>query len=681
MTTRRAGAINNANNTLVDHTSQPTATPRSSAWPSGAMEKDLKLSQDLKEWGQDALKRHQYDTAVYIGDKLLAITDDDRDAFWLATVHFQAGNFNRCQSLLASRQLAEHNPQCRYLNAHSAVKLGKIEEALHILGETNPSHLISVPSHGSARQKLRHVDTHSRAGARHNKASARNERMPTSEERDREDAENLKSEAAMCYLRGVCYARQNSFDRAKECYKTAVQIDVKCMEAFNALVDNSLMSPEEEWTFLESLNFDSLGAPAASSASPELPDLIRNLYITRLSKYARPKDFTNASETLSTHYSLANNPDILRSKADLMYTQCRFQDALALTSSVLAIDRYNFAVIPLHLAIMAELHLSNAIYLFSHELADTHPDEPATWLAVGTHYLVSNKIAEARRYFSKSSQMDQCYGPAWIGFAHTFAAEGEHDQAISAYSTAARLFQGTHLPQLFLGMQNLQLGNLSLAREYLNTAYNLCQTDPLVLNEMGVVAYNTLDLATSIDLFRRSLEHAAENEADPKDSLTMRINLAMGLRRHGSYEEALRYFDEVLRHGVKDVGSLSAKALTLMELDRNWEAVTVLHEALAIAPQDPMATDLLNRALEANEIDERMLVSEEAQSGRVVGLLEDEIEDDGFEEALRRRKQEALRDVEPNRVAGRRRRGRRHAAGFVEEESGMGESMMVDSDG
>jgi anaphase-promoting complex subunit 6 len=504
--------------------------------------------------------------------------------------------------------------------------------------------------------------------------------MPTSEERDREDAENLKSEAAMCYLRGVCYATQNSFDRAKECYKTAVQIDVKCMEAFNALVDNSLMSPEEEWAFLESLNFDSLGAPGTSSASPETPDFIRNLYIIRLSKYARPKEFTNASETLSTHYSLANNPDILRSKADLMFTQCRFQDALALTSSVLAIDRHNFSVIPLHTAAMYELRLDSALYLFSHELADTYPDEPGTWLAVGTHYLIANKIAEARRYFSKSSQMNQTYGPAWIGFAHTFAAEGEHDQAISAYSTAARLFQGTHLPQLFLGMQNLQLGNLSLAREYLTTAYSLCQTDPLVLNEMGVVAYNTQDLATSIDMFRRSLEHSIENQADPAESLKIRYNLAMGLRRHNLWEEALRGFDEVIRQGTKDANVLSSKALTLMEMDRNWEAITVLHEALAISPQDPMATDLLNRALEANEMDDRMSAVEPALTGRVMGLIEDEIEDDGFEEALRRRKQEALRDVEPNRVAGRRGRRRRHAAGFVEEESGMGESMMVDSD-
>lgn len=641
---------------------------------------DAKLQHDLRQWARDALRRHQYDTAVYIGDKLLAISDDDNDAFWLANAHFQAGRFHRCQALLARRRIADASPQSRCLNAHAALKLGKTDEALRLLGETNPAHLVAVPAHGSARQKLRHVDTHSRAAARHtSRAAARTERMPTSEERDGADAATLEAEAAMCYLRGLCYARQNSFDRAKECYKTAVQIDVKCMDAFNALVDNSLLSPDDEWAFLDSLDFDSLAA--APGASPEMPDLVRNLYITRLSKYARPSDFANASETLSTHYRLADNPDILRSKSDLMFKQCRFRDALALTSSVLAIDRFNFPVVPLHFAIMAELHMHTAIYLFAHELADAHPDEPATWVAVGTHYLVTNKVAEARRFFLKSSQMDQYYGPAWVGFGHTFAEEGEHDQAVSAYSTAARLFQGSHLPQLFLGMQHLQLGNLSVAREYLNTAYTLCQTDPLVLNEMGAVAYNTSDLASAIDFFRRALDHAAQNQSDPSQSMVFRINLAMSLRRHGAYDEALHMYDVVLRGGVKDAGWLTSKALTLMEVDRNWEAVTVLHEALALAPQDPMATDLLNRALEANEMDERLRLSDEPLGGQVTNLLADEIEDDGFEEALRRRKQEALRDVAPNRVAGRRRRGRRHAAGFVAEESGMGESMLVDSDG
>jgi anaphase-promoting complex subunit 6 len=478
----------------------------------------------------------------------------------------------------------------------------------------------------------------------------------------------------MCHLRGLCYAKQNAFDRAKDCYKTAVQIDVQCFDALDALMANSLMSPDEEWAFLDSLNFDSIHVATNPSASQEAAHFTKMLYTTRLSKYSRPDDFSNAVETLSTHYHLADNPDILLSKADLMFTHCRFRDALDLTSAVLAQDPHNFAIMPLHLASLYELRENHALYLLSHSIIDSNPSEPGAWLAIGVYYLAINQIAEARRHFSKASLLDAHFGAAWIGFAHTFAAEGEHDQAISAYSTAARLFQGTHLPQLFLGMQNLQLNNLSLAREYLNTAYGLCETDPLLLNEMGVVAFHENQLPTAINLFRRALDYAHQSDADPDSAIPTRINLAHALRRDGQLEHALKMFEQVLRHGVKDPGVFTAKGLVLLELGRSWDAVTVLHEALAVAPQDPMATDLLNRALEANETDSGVAMLEAGHNGNVIGLLEDEVDDPGFEEHLRRRKN-ALRDMEPNRVAGRRGRRRRHAGAFAEEES-----MVVDSD-
>ncbi|KAG9198419.1 anaphase promoting complex subunit cdc16 [Epicoccum nigrum] len=647
----------------------------------------------LREWRQEAVNKHQYETAICVADKLLAITGDDQDAFWLAQVHFTTGNYHRTQSLLArgNPNLAERNPQCRYLNAHCSIKLNKIDEALQLLGESNPTHLIAVPGNGNSRQKLRHVDTHSRAGARHNKATRNgngNERLPTSEERDREDVDNIKSEAAMCYLRGVCYAKQNSFDRAKECYKVAVQIDVLCFEAFDALMTNSLLSPEEEWAFLETLDFDSINppgpgpGPGSSSTAQEFADFTRNLYITRLSKYAKPEESSNATETLSTHYNLADNPDIVRSKADLMFTQCRFQEALALTSSVLAHDKYNFSILPLHLATLHELSQTNALFLLSHELVDTHPNEPSSWLAIGIYYYSTNKIAEARRHFSHASQMDSHFGPAWIGFAHTFAAEGEHDQAISAYSTAARLFQGSHLPQLFLGMQNLQLNNLSLAREYLNTAYLLCKTDPLLLNELGIVAFHSADHPAAIDFFRGALAFSANNAVEPPAKIPFQTNLAHALRRAGLLDDALHFFNLVLRSGIKDAAVLTAKGLTLLEAGRAWDAVTTLHEALAVAPQDPMATDLLNKALDANEADCPLALLEPRLSRSGARLIEDEVDDPAFEDALRRRKN-ALRDMEPNRVAGRRggRRRRYAAGGFGEGESGVGESMVVDSDG
>lgn len=463
----------------------------------------------------------------------------------------------------------------------------------------------------------------------------------------------------MCYLRGICFAKQNAVDRAKECFKDAVRIDIQCFEAFDQLMKNSLMSPDEEWTFLDSLDFDTISDEDDSTAQ-EAAQFAKMLYTIRLSKYKNPTEFNHASDTLSTHYNLATNPDLLLAKAELFFTQCRFKQALALTTSILETDQYNFSIYPLHLACLHELAQTNTLFLLSHRLADLHPDQPVTWLAVGVYYLSISQIAEARRFFSKASTMDQHFGAAWIGFAHTFAAEGEHDQAISAYSTAARLFQGTHLPQLFLGMQNLQLNNMTLAHEYLNAAHALCSTDPLLLNELGVVFYHLDHLSEAISIFNSALTIAADIDSDPRAWISTRANLGHAYRRQREWARALQEFEEVLRQGGRDAGIFCAKGLVLLEMERSWEAVCALHEALAVGPQDPIATDLLSRALEEN-----------ASLQGWGGVMEAEDDEDReFEKILAGRRQGPVARKPRRKDKGKQR------VSVVEEDS-----MMIMSDG
>jgi anaphase-promoting complex subunit 6 len=450
----------------------------------------------------------------------------------------------------------------------------------------------------------------------------------------------------MCFLRGICYAKQNAFDRAKECYKDAVRIDVQCFEAFQQLMNNSLLSPDEEWQLLESLDFDSIHVSGDVSSSQQAADFTKMLYTTRLSKYRNPAAFETAYDSLSTHYHLASNPDLQLARADLLYTQCRYRDALNITNGILQEDKYNFRVYPVHLACLFELKEKNLLFLIAHDLADSHPEEPCSWLAVGIYYFSIGKIPEARRYFSKASMMDAHFGPAWIGFAHTFAAEGEHDQAISAYSTAARLFMGTHLPQVFLGMQNHALNNMTLAEEFLKTAYGLCKTDPLLLNEMGIVKYHQDKPKEAAQYFTAALKIADDMDSDPSAWLAARTNLGHAFRRLRHFNRALAEFDEVLRQGGKDAAIFSAKGLILMEQSKPEEAVTVLHEALAINPQDSIATELLNKALE--------------ETALIDGAAESEAEDLlDFERTLGQRKHEAAVKVNGGRkTAGRTEKGK-----------------------
>jgi anaphase-promoting complex subunit 6 len=42
---------------------------------------------------------------------------------------------------------------------------------------------------------------------------------------------------------------------------------------------------------------------------------------------------------------------------------------------------------------------------------------------------------------------------------------------------------------LYIGMEYIQMHNLRLAQEYLESAFQMCDSDPLLLNELGVLHY------------------------------------------------------------------------------------------------------------------------------------------------------------------------------------------------
>lgn len=377
---------------------------------------------------------------------------------------------------------------------------------------------------------------------------------------------------------------------------------------------NSLLKPNEELKLLQELDFEMIQTEDPALAQ-EAAQFTKLLYTTRLSKYASPSALSDATETLSTHYNLSNNPDLLLSRAETLYTQCRFQESLAITSSILNSQTtpssddtttttlgHTPNLYPLHLASLYETASHTTLFLLSHTLSQHAPHEPYTYLAIGTYYLSTQRIPESRRFFSKASLMDPHSAAAWIGFAHTFAAEGEHDQAIAAYSTAVRLFQGSHLPQLFIGMQHLALNNMTTAWEHCLLAFQMSSGslkpdqqlfsgedeavenideeeeeqinnhipqhskrstpaihyptptvglssggDPLVLNELAVILYHQANLPAAVQLFRQSLNLATELGWSPSAWVATRANLAHGLRRLGRYRESLGELDECLR--------------------------------------------------------------------------------------------------------------------------------------
>ena len=103
------------------------------------------------------------------------------------------------------------------------------------------------------------------------------------------------------------------------------------------------------------------------------------------------------------------------------------------------------------------------------------------------YYLLIKNYIQARHFFGKATRLDANFGSGWLGFGHSFAIEGEHDQAMAAYSTASRVMPGCHLPLLCIGVEHMQTNNLQLAHQYMTAASNICAYDPLVFNELGTL--------------------------------------------------------------------------------------------------------------------------------------------------------------------------------------------------
>jgi anaphase-promoting complex subunit 6 len=91
----------------------------------------------------------------------------------------------------------------------------------------------------------------------------------------------------------------------------------------------------------------------------------------------------------------------------------------------------------------------------------------------------------------------------------------------------------THLPLLFLGMQHLQLNNLQLAEEYLSQAHEICDTDPLLLNELGVASFEKGRYSEAVHYFREAIRVAETGEWDQHSWTVAWTNLGHTFRKMG----------------------------------------------------------------------------------------------------------------------------------------------------
>ncbi|XP_027127100.2 anaphase-promoting complex subunit 6 [Coffea eugenioides] len=517
---------------------------------------------------RDCVSKHLYSSAIFFADKVAAFTADPADIYMQAQALYLGRHYRRAFHLLNASQIVLRDLRFRYLAAKCLEELKEWDQCLLMLGDAK------VDEHGNITDtrdlNIMYLD------------------------KDGEDRE-INILAAICFLRGKAYEALENRAQARLWYKAAIKADPLCYEALECLTENHMLTCEEETRLLSSLNCGSEDGWLSSFYTCLMKKYDKkNVIETKFRELEQEDADTNSSEKTFL-CTLRNNTDLLACKAEY-YHQCgEYQKCFQLTSVLLEKDPFHMKCTQIHLAAAMELGHSNELYLMACNLVKDYPQKALSWFAVGCYYYCIKKFDQSRRYFSKATSLDGSFAPAWIGYGNAYAAQEEGDQAMSAYRTAARLFPGCHLPTMYIGMEYMRTHSFKLAEQFFMQARAIWPSDPLVYNELGVVAYNMKEYDKAVWWFERTLGLIASSLSETWEPTL--VNLAHALRKLKRYNEAVTYYEKALALSTRSLSTYAGLAYTYHLQNNFTAAIAYYHKALRLKPDDQFCTEMLTLAL------------------------------------------------------------------------------------
>ena len=166
---------------------------------------------------------------------------------------------------------------------------------------------------------------------------------------------------------------------------------------------------------------------------------------------------------------------------------------------------------------------------------------------------------------------------------------------MAAYRSANRLFEGCHLPLVAIGMEYQRTNNQPLAAQFFMRALALCDTDPLVYNELGVLHYRDNNFAAAEEAFVRALSLVPAAQSAAWESTAS--NLGHALRKQCRYAEAAQLYERSLALAPRCAATHAALGFTRHLQGKHMAAVEHYHKALGIRPDDVLTGEMLTIAL------------------------------------------------------------------------------------
>ncbi|KAI8328940.1 hypothetical protein EDC96DRAFT_529990 [Choanephora cucurbitarum] len=509
---------------------------------------------------QDALTNFLPGTSSFIGEKLVASTKGLEDIYDIAVSFFQQQQYERALEILNKKETLSKSVRCRYLAALCSLSLGKGRDALDYLGHNNPF---------SLKGNVFQDDT----------------------------AEGcLKLESIMCYARGRAHLLLKNVTDARDCFKEALMVDVKCYDALKCLVRYNLMDEKSELEFVMTLPYEEHCGQDA--------DFFRYLYGLKLKK----TDTLNERRLGSDEKDISESLDVQLNTAQSLFSESRYEECLKICESIKAQDAFFVESISLHVNCLYELGMKNELYLYAQELVDRLNEEAVSWHAVGLYHLHAKKSEEARKYFYQALSIDPYFQEAWLGYGHSFSIDRYHDQAIDAYLTCSKLIPGSHLPLMNIAMEYMEQQKMQLALNYFNLSLQICKRDPYLYNEVGVYYYKQQDYIKAHENLHKALLLAKERRYQNND-LFEKIWCNLGhVYRHPpkqDNERALQCFRNVLLQNPQNSDARGAIGMIYHLQGNIARAISEYQQALACSDANILINELLEEALATHSFDDQ----------------------------------------------------------------------------
>jgi anaphase-promoting complex subunit 6 len=410
----------------------------------------------LREVVHDCLDKHLSDSAVFFADKLVSMTAETEagDIFLYCQALFAGKHFRRALTVMRRNELlsggsdtvhAGHGVgghdnaapaggtlRFKLLAARCFAATREWDECLAVLGDGEADEETETSEMRSLR--LQQLET------------THGIEPGTIETRDAESTtKSISLTSALRLLRGEAHAALENKPAARVWFTKALTADPFCYQAFEQLIVNHMLSADEERELLLGLNFS------------EEDEWLRFLYTTMGKKYDEPDvqsslemleeigkvgfgsgfssknngggddlggnspGFEPASPEMRSLVStlppeliaLADNGEVLLSRAEWYYHRGDFSKAHDLCLAILDKDPFQLKALPVYLAVTVELRKKNELFICAHKLVEEYPEKPIAWFAVGCYYYCVRKFDAARRFFSKATALDPGFVQAW----------------------------------------------------------------------------------------------------------------------------------------------------------------------------------------------------------------------------------------------------------------------------